>query len=476
MSSKHTIDTQRLFIELMLSDAESYVRVQNIYNPDNFDRSIREVATFIMEYSNKYSAIPTFEQVNALSTQHKFKPIPTMTDAYNEWFLVEFEKFTKGAEIERAILKSADLLEKGDTDPIEALIKAAIQISLTKDMGTDYYASPRERLMKIKDKSNQSPTGWKTLDFLLYGGMNRGELQIFCGGSGSGKSLFLQNMAVNWSQAGLTGVYLSLELSEELCSMRIDSMISDTKSKDVLRNIDDVELKVRIAGKKNGALRVKYMPAQSTVNDIRSYLRELQIQHGIKVDYIMVDYLDLLMPVSTKVSPSDLFIKDKYVSEELRNLAKELNILLITASQLNRSSIDEAEIDHSMISGGISKIMTADNVFAILTSRQMRERGKYQLQLLKTRSSAGVGNKMDLDFDIGTLRIVDNGEDSAPGGMSPNSIVNQIKAKTKVLESISVDDETGEVKQISAIAPNISSASQSTNLKNMLANLKNKTY
>jgi len=283
-------------------------------------------------------------------------------------------------------------------------------------------------------------------------------------------------MAVNWSQAGLTGVYLSLELSEELCSMRIDSMISDTKSKDVLRNIDDVELKVRIAGKKNGALRVKYMPAQSTVNDIRSYLRELQIQHGIKVDYIMVDYLDLLMPVSTKVSPSDLFIKDKYVSEELRNLAKELNILLITASQLNRSSIDEAEIDHSMISGGISKIMTADNVFAILTSRQMRERGKYQLQLLKTRSSAGVGNKMDLDFDIGTLRIVDNGEDSAPGGMSPNSIVNQIKAKTKVLESISVDDETGEVKQISAIAPNISSASQSTNLKNMLANLKNKTY
>jgi len=184
----------------------------------------------------------------------------------------------------------------------------------------------------------------------------------------------------------------------------------------------------------------------------------------------------LLMPVSTKVSPSDLFIKDKYVSEELRNLAKELNILLITASQLNRSSIDEAEIDHSMISGGISKIMTADNVFAILTSRQMRERGKYQLQLLKTRSSAGVGNKMDLDFDVGTLRIVDNGEDSAPGGMSPNSIVNQIKAKTKVLESISVDDETGEVKQISAIAPNISSASQSTNLKNMLANLKNKTY
>jgi hypothetical protein len=117
------------------------------------------------------------------------------------------------------------------------------------------------------------------------------------------------------------------------------------------------------------------------------------------------------MPVSTKVSPSDLFIKDKYVSEELRNLAKELNVLMVTASQLNRSAVEEIEFDHSHISGGISKINTADNVFGIFTSRAMRERGRYQIQCMKSRSSTGVGQKIDLEYNMETMRITDLGGD-----------------------------------------------------------------
>jgi hypothetical protein len=114
-----------------------------------------------------------------------------------------------------------------------------------------------------------------------------------------------------------------------------------------------------------------------------------------------------MMPISGKVSPSDLFIKDKYVSEELRNLAVELNILLVTASQLNRGAVEEIEFDHSHIAGGISKIQTADNVVGIFTSNAMRERGRYQIQFMKTRSSSGVGSKVDLKFNPETLRIED---------------------------------------------------------------------
>jgi len=212
-------------------------------------------------------------------------------------------------------------------------------------------------------------------------------------------------MAVNWMLDGKHGVYITLELSENLCSMRIDSMTTGVSSREIFKNIDDVEMKVKMLGKKSGNLRIKYMPAQSTVNDLRSYLKELQIQTGVKCDYICVDYLDLLMPVSAKVSPSDLFVKDKYVSEELRNLAKEFDMVVVTASQLNRSSVEEVEFDHSHISGGISKINTADNVFGIFTSRAMRETGRYQLQLMKTRSSSGVGQKIDLTFDIESLRM-----------------------------------------------------------------------
>ena len=113
------------------------------------------------------------------------------------------------------------------------------------------------------------------------------------------------------------------------------------------------------------------------------------------------------MPNDRRVSPSDLFVKDKYVSEEMRSLAKDLNVLFVTASQLNRASVEEVEFDHSHISGGISKINTADNVMGIYTSGPMRERGQYQLQFMKTRSSSGVGTRINLKFDQRTLKISD---------------------------------------------------------------------
>jgi len=92
-------------------------------------------------------------------------------------------------------------------------------------------------------------------------------------------------------------------------------------------------------------------------------------------------------------------------------LAVDLNCVMITASQLNRASVEEIEFDHSHISGGLSKIQTADNVIGIFTSRAMRERGKYQIQFMKTRSSSGVGHKVDLEFNVDTLRILDLAED-----------------------------------------------------------------
>jgi len=148
----------------------------------------------------------------------------------------------------------------------------------------------------------------------------------------------------------------------------------------------------------------------------------------------MIDYLDLLMPVSAKVSPNDLFVKDKYVSEELRNLAKELQILMVTASQLNRSAVEEVEFDHSHISGGISKINTADNVFGIFTSRQMKERGKYQIQCMKSRSSTGVGQKIDLEYNIDTMRITDPGEEAGPvNAFGKGNLMDTIKAKSTML-------------------------------------------
>lgn len=463
MSAKdYSVDLQKLFLEIMLADAQCFVRVQNIFNSINFDRSLRYAADFINDYSKKYNNLPDIKQVRAESGLD-MQAIDSVDDSMVDWFMDEFENFTRHETLKRVILQSADLIEKGEYEPIEKLVKDAVQISLTRDLGLDYFADPRARLSALKDNNGQISTGWANLDQRLYGGFNRGELEIFAGGSGAGKSLFMQNLAVNWMLLGRHGVYITLELSENLCSMRIDSMVTGVSTKEIFKDLDGVEMKVKMVGKKAGNLRIKYMPAQSNVNDIRSYLKELQIQSGLKVDYICVDYLDLLMPVSAKVSPSDLFVKDKYVSEELRNLAKELDMVLVTASQLNRSSVEEVEFDHSHISGGISKINTADNVFGIFTSRSMREHGRYQLQLMKTRSSSGVGQKIDLVYDIDSLRIsaAEEGDEYAPPQNS--SIYDKLK-KTSTVNSADSDSESN--------LPKIKADVQSTKLKNMLANLK----
>jgi KaiC/GvpD/RAD55 family RecA-like ATPase len=424
---EYNTDVQTLFLRMMVTNAELYTRVMNIMNAENFDRKLRPVAEFMVEHSTKYSIMPDPLQIKA-TTGEDIEPIPELTEGHFDWFLEEFESFTKRQELERAILKAADMLEKGEFDPVEKLIKDAVQISLQRDMGTDYFANPTNRINKYFNAGGQVSTGWPQMDRLLYGGFSRGELNIFAGGSGSGKSLVMMNIALNWLQQGMSGVYISLELSEELTSLRTDAMLTSMSTRDIRKDIETTGLKVVMMGKKSGKYRVKGLPAQSTVNDIRSYLKEVQIQTGIKVDFVMIDYLDLVMPVSVKVNPNDQFIKDKYVSEELRNLAKELGVLMVTASQLNRSAVEEIEFDHSHIAGGISKINTADNVFGIFTSRSMRERGKYQIQCMKSRSSTGVGQKIDLEYNIETMRITD---EDPEGDSKPQPSASQIMSQIK---------------------------------------------
>jgi len=403
-------DIQKVYLEMFMTDAESFVRCQGVFDPQTFDRRLQDPAKFVKDYVEEHNALPTFDMVNA-ATDSNLKDPGQLQENHYDWLLQDFETFSKHKALEAAILKSADLLESGQYGACEDLVKNAVQIGLQKDLGTDYFADPRARLEGIKDKNGQVSTGWPALDKKLFGGFNRGELNIFAGGSGSGKSLFLANMGVNWCLQGMNVLYLTFELSEALVSMRIDSMTTDIASRDIFKSIDDVEMKVKMIGKKSGAFQVKYMPTGKNANDLRAYIKEYEIKTGRKLDVVLVDYLDLMHPNAVKISAENLFVKDKYVSEELRNLAMELNTVFVTASQLNRSSVEEIEFDHSHISGGISKINTADNLIGIFTSRAMRERGRYQIQLMKTRSSSGVGQKIDLEFDVDSLRIRDLGED-----------------------------------------------------------------
>jgi archaellum biogenesis ATPase FlaH len=472
--TNYNSEIQRLYLEMFISDAESFIRCHNIFDAENFDRKLQEPAKFISEYVDKYKVMPELEILNA-SCGTDFKDVTGLPIENYDWLLDEFETFSRHKALERAIIASADLLEKGDFGPVEKMIKDAVQISLNKDMGTDYFEDPRGRLMGLKDKNGQVSTGWPTFDKKLFGGFNRGELNIFAGGSGAGKSLFLQNLAINFAQTGLNVLYVSLELSEQLVAMRLDSMMTGMPTREIFKSIDDVELKVKVAGKSSGAIQIKYMPSGKTINDLRAYIKEYQVKKGFKPDVVLIDYLDLMMPVNVKVSPSDLFVKDKYVSEEIRNFAMDQKCVCVTASQLNRSAVEEIEFDHSHISGGLSKIQTADNVIGIFTSRAMRERGKYQIQFMKTRSSSAVGQKVDLDYNLDSLRITDAGEEGEESSFNQqnrsgggNSIFNGLKKTSTV-----IDSNTGEIRDPDegVGVPKVRAKADSSRIREMLASM-----
>jgi len=418
---------QELFLRYMITDANSFVLTRSIIKPEYFDASLRGVARVILDFSDQYHRIPTPDLIKAQTgvdlERFSNDEIPVMY----EWYLENIEEFCRYKALELAVLEGADLLAKGKGGDIERLVKDAMSISIQKDFGTDYFANPQERLHRMRDKNNYVSTGWATLDEKLYGGFLRGALNIWAGGSGSGKSIWLQNIGLNWVEMGLNVVYFTLELAEELVSMRLDAMLTRRSTKEVIRDIDETALRLAAIKKRPnedgvypGNLHIKKMPeAGTTANDLRAYLMEYEIKTGKKPDAIIIDYLDLMHPNNRRIDPTNLFVKDKYTSEEMRALAHEYNCLCATASQLNRQSVEAIEFDHSHIAGGVSKINTADNVFGIFTTAAMREKGIYQLQFLKTRSSSAVGSKIELAFCPTTLRITD--KPAASGNSQPRS-------------------------------------------------------
>ena len=175
MNKEYGYDVQKVYLQMMLSDAQSFVRCQTIFDHTLFDRKLQGAAEFMNNYVAEHNALPTEEMVNA-TCQTDLKIPEGLREEHYDWLLQEFETFTRHKGLERAILESAELLEKGEYGPVEDKVKNAIQVGLQKDLGIDYFDNPKARLLGLKDNNGQVSTGWNTLDRKLFGGFNRGEL------------------------------------------------------------------------------------------------------------------------------------------------------------------------------------------------------------------------------------------------------------------------------------------------------------
>jgi len=412
------LEVQRLILSRLISDPDSFARCRTILREEYFDDQLRPTARFILQYADDYRDLPKVDLIHAKTGQQLTLTPATEMVRLREWLLKEVEEFCKYRSFENALFASMPKLEKGDYTELYRPFLDSMTISLVSDLGTDFFAEPAERLRRMLDKSSFVSTGWQTLDEKLYGGFFRGGLNIFCGQSGSGKSLVLQNLAINWALDGHLVIYFTLELAEELVASRITSMITGRSTKEVFRDVDEAGLMINVVAKKSkaGRLQIKKMPEGSTTaNHLRGYLKEFEIQTGRKPDAIVVDYLDLMYPTDRRINPSELFIKDKQVAEELRAMYHETNTFGATASQLNRQSFEaDNQFQQSHIAGGMSKINTADNVFAIWKDKI--DQGVYELQFMKTRTAwTNSQVRIKLHYNRDSMRIADFDEPSSSG-------------------------------------------------------------
>lgn len=398
------LEKQKLLVSVLAGNRDLMALCSGIIKPSYFDPSLKKSVRFLKEYFEKYKDVPRAPVVRA-ETGLVLDEVGEINKGEMKFVSEEIETFCRNRAMTEAILSGPELIQKGDFGQVLTVLKDAISVGLIKDLGMDYFMNPEERLKNTLVTQARISTGWAELDDLTGGGLGRQELIMFAANSGGGKSMTMLNLGKNLLAQGLNGVYISLEMSESVVSKRLDSMISMIGQDNLLKEMQKVASLIEKAGGKMGKFIIKRMPENRTnINTIRSYLLQLEQATGFKPDFIIVDYIDI-MGTTMSISMDNLFVKDKYVTEEVRSLGYDFDCIMISASQLGRGAIDAEKLSQAHIQGGISKINTSDYTIGIKQDDLMRASGEIYFEGLKTRNSAGTGVRKLLGWDPISLNI-----------------------------------------------------------------------
>lgn len=428
---------QKLLIEYLISSPDTYALCSSIIEAEYFDPELRNSVAFVKQYFEEYHSTPSPAQI-AAETGVEFVQRDITRDQI-DYCAKEVEQFCRRRGLQRAILQAPKLIQEGDYGAVEESVRAALTISLQRNLGLNYFDDPLQRLLALKNADNVISTGYPELDEALGGGIRRKEMILLSANSGGGKSITMSNLALNLMAQGLNVLYISLELSQELISKRFDSMISGISPVEVLPRMKEVAHIIKSQQESHGDLFIIRMPTGSNTNSFRAYLKEFELRYKKVPDVLLVDYLDL-MNANEHVRAGDVFDKDKKASEQIRDLVHDYDMYLITASQQNRSAVDATDLNHSHIAGGISKINTTDVYISIIMNDQMRARGEIAFQFLKTRSSDGVGKTVQLNWSPKTLRITSNKQASKPMSFVSRETKQETTKTSTMLELFNTDD------------------------------------
>lgn len=396
---------QALLIDILLGTPDLFALVTPIIEARYFDPEFRPLMTFVLQYQADHKGIP---QANIIKAETGIEVVPqsVIGDTF-DYACSEFETFCKRKAIDYAIRDSVSLIEKGDYGSVEQKIREAVTTTLTRNLGTDFFANPTELLDRIEvGLGKPISTGWRDLDETIGGGVYRKDLILFSANSGGGKSITMDNLATNFHNQGLKGVYFSFELGEELLAKRHFSIVTGVDTPQLFMRKQEVIAKTEELSKTAGRFLFVRMPVGTKPSAIRAYLKEYQLKYGDTPDFMIFDYMGL-MGTDVHVQTGDVYTRDKIVSEALREIGNDFDAIVVSASQQNRSAVGETDIDHSHIAGGISKIDTCDLAISIILTDTMKASGEIAFQLIKTRNSDGVGKNVQLKWIARHLRIAD---------------------------------------------------------------------
>ena len=384
-------------------------QVSDILVADYFESdSNKWIANTVIEYFNEYKSSPTLEvmKVNVDSVDNEvlkaaivdtLKEVMKNLEAEDMTFVQdETIKFCKNQKLKGAIMESVNLLQRGDYDGIKHKIDDALKAGADRDLGHEYMSMIDDRFSETTRKT--VPTGWDVIDDLMDGGLGPGELGVFVAPAGIGKSWGLVNAAANAVKAGKTVIQYTLELSGAYVGLRFDSVFTGIAAQNLKFYQDDIKKKI---AEIQGDLVIKYYPTKTaTVNTLKAHVDRCTML-GKKPDLIIVDYADLLRGAGKEVR-----LELGNIYEDLRGLAGEYEIPVWTASQANRSALEDDVIGAEKIAESYSKIMTADFVLSLSRKIEDKIAGTGRWHVIKNRFGPdGITFPSKMNMSNGQIQI-----------------------------------------------------------------------
>jgi replicative DNA helicase len=398
-------------IASLMLDVKFIQTINDILSPEMFDSdSNKWLVKSIRDYFYEYKKQPTLEvikyKIDEIDDEIlKVGVIDKLRDAWKNIEATDLEfvqkkalDFCKNQALKQAILQSVDLLENQDYDGIKSIVDDAMKVGTTRDLGQDYITSLDLRLEGSARTTTKTP--WDVINEIMDGGLGTGELGVIVAPAGIGKSWTLQAIGAGALKRSKTVIHYTLELNENYVGLRYDSIFTGVTTANIKYYKEDVKSKIL---KLPGKLLIKYFPTKSaSVHTIAAHLKQIELS-GVKPDIVLVDYADIIMPTGH-------FREKRHaiggIYEDLRGLAGELEVPIWTASQANRSALEEEVIGADKVAEDYSKIMTADFVMSMSRKVEDKIANTGRFHIIKNRFGIdGVTYPSTINTNVGQIKI-----------------------------------------------------------------------